>query len=85
MPQRVKKMGQSVIASINGMAMTLLAAAWVLLGLAGFVYSLVCAGKTPSMARAIMGIVIAVLFGPLYWVYWYADKQYCRGPVGTTV
>jgi hypothetical protein len=36
-------------------------------------------GKTPSLARSIIGIVMAVLFGPLYWVYWFFDKDYCRG------
>jgi hypothetical protein len=52
---------------------------WALMGLAGFIYSLVCMGKTPSVARAVIGIVMAVLFGPLYWVYWFFDKDYCRG------
>jgi hypothetical protein len=74
-------MDSAIFSTISGAAITLLAAAWALLGLAGFVYSLICAGKTPSPVKAVLGIVIAILFGPLYWVYWYADKEYCRGKI----
>jgi hypothetical protein len=59
-------------------AMSLLAVAWALLGLAGFVYSIFCFGKTPSVLRAIGGIAISIFLGPLFWIYYFADKQYCR-------
>ncbi len=52
---------------------------WALMGLAAFIYSLVCMGKTPSLPRAILGVLMAVLFGPLYFIYWYFDPEYCRG------
>lgn len=52
---------------------------WALMGLAAFIYSLICMGKTPSMGKSIIGVVMSVLFGPLYWIYWYFDKDYCRG------
>lgn len=52
---------------------------WALMGLAAFIYSLVCIGKTPSVARSIIGVLMAVLFGPFFFVYWYFDKDYCRG------
>jgi hypothetical protein len=60
---------------------TVLGIAWVLLGIAGFIYSLICtpSNKTPSAMRAILGVLIAFVFGPFYWVYWYLDKDYCRG------
>lgn len=72
--------GAAASLGISVAAVSLFAIAWSLIGLAGFVYSLICTGKTPSVTRAILGVVIAIFFGPLYWVYWYADKTYCRGP-----
>lgn len=60
-----------------------LAAVWSLLGLAAFIYSLVCVGKTPSLVRGIAGIVISAIFGPFYWLYWAFDKNYCRNVFGS--
>ena len=62
-----------------GATLSVLAVAWALLGLAGFIYSLVCATKTPSVGKILFGILLAIVTGPLYWIYWYVDKDYCRG------
>jgi hypothetical protein len=51
---------------------------WAVAGIAAFIYSLVCVGKTQSLMRAILGIVLAAFLGPLYWIYWFYDKEYCR-------
>jgi hypothetical protein len=58
---------------------------WSLAGLAAFIYSLVCLGgdKNPSATRGVIGVIVALLLGPLYWLYWWMDKDYCRG-VSTT-
>jgi hypothetical protein len=59
-------------------AVIIFAVAWVLAGIIAFVFSLVCAGKTPDAARIFLGILIAIFFGPLYWIYFFVDKAYCR-------
>jgi hypothetical protein len=62
-----------------GVAMTLLVIVWWAMGIAAFVYSLVCIGKTPSTWRSVLGVVLALLLGPFYFVYLWADPAYCRG------
>lgn len=55
-----------------------LAIAWIVLGIAAFIYSLVCAGKTKSTGKIVLGVLLAIFFGPFYWIYYLADKNYCR-------
>lgn len=61
-----------------GITLSALAVGWVLLGVAGFIYSIICVGKTKSIWKGIWGIAVAVMMGPLFWVYHYVDKDYCR-------
>lgn len=61
-----------------GVTLGTLAVGWVLLGIAGFVYSIICVGKTKSIWKSLWGITVAVMMGPLFWVYYYVDKDYCR-------
>lgn len=63
-----------------GLSIALLAIAWAAMGLVAFVYSLFCMAKTPSLMKGIFGVVLAILTGPLFFVYWYIDKDYCRMP-----
>lgn len=50
---------------------------WVVSGIAAFIASLICLGFRGSMSDKIIGIVIAVLMGPLYWLYFSLNKDYC--------
>lgn len=54
--------------------------AWVALGIAAFVMSLLCFGKSGSMTKKIFGFLLAVFFGPFYWVYFLVTKKYCKKP-----
>ena len=54
------------------------AVAWALLGLAAFIYSFMCVYKTASPGKIVIGLLMAIFLGPFYWIYWFADKQYCR-------
>lgn len=65
---------------IFGLGITLLVVAWVLLGIAAFIHSILCAVKTPSILKGALGITLAILFGPLYFVYPLADKSFCKNP-----
>ena len=53
---------------------------WILVGLAAFVMSLVCLGRSGSTAQHIIGILLAIFFGPFYWIYYFVAASYCRGP-----
>jgi hypothetical protein len=60
-------------------AVLVLVVAWVVAGIVAFVHSLMCIGKTPALWRGIMGVLVALMVGPFYWVYWYIDDEYCTG------
>ena len=42
--------------------------------------SLVCFGGAYSgtTSEKAIGVVIAALFGPFYWIYFWVNKSYCR-------
>lgn len=51
---------------------------WLLLGFTGIVYSLTCPSKSGPFKMHVLGIVIAVLLGPFYWIFFAYNKDYCR-------
>ena len=56
----------------------LLAIIWFGLGIAGFIMSLVCLGRSGTAFQYVLGITLAVLFGPFYWIYYIVDGTYCK-------
>lgn len=52
---------------------------WIFLGLTAFFMSLVCFTRKGTMAQNIIGLLMSVLFGPLYFIYYFMmkDKGYC--------
>ena len=61
----------------------LFALAWVLFGVAAFFFSLVCFGRSGSFGEKIFGFFLALVFGPFYFVYYFADGAYCRANAPT--
>ena len=51
---------------------------WALLGFAAFVMSLVCVGRSGTVLDKALGIVVAMLAGPFYWLYFLLLKGYCN-------
>ena len=51
---------------------------WSLLGFAAFVMSLVCVGRSGTVLDKALGIVVAMLAGPFYWLYFLLLKGYCN-------
>jgi hypothetical protein len=51
---------------------------WLLFGLVGFILSLVCLGYSGSVGEKILGIVIALVLGPWYFLYYFSDAGYCK-------
>jgi len=54
---------------------------WFSSGVAAFVASFICLGYQGSTSDKIVGIMIALLFGPLYWLYFSLNKNYCYSGV----
>lgn len=54
---------------------------WVIAGIAAFILSLICFGKSGSESQKLIGLLLAVIFGPFYWIYFMVSKNYCRGPI----
>lgn len=50
---------------------------WGLVGFAGFVMSLVCFGRSGSTSQHVIGLILAILLGPFYWIYFFVSKSYC--------
>ena len=50
---------------------------WLLAGLVAFIASIVCFGRGGSSSENIVGLLIAMFFGPFYWIYFFVSKTYC--------
>ena len=53
---------------------------WSLTGLVAFIKSIICFGSTSTMTEKLLGFLLAVFFGPFYFIYLYVNKDYCNFP-----
>lgn len=51
---------------------------WALAGIAAFVYSLYCFTKSGTTADKVLGLIIAMVAGPFYFIYVAVYQAYCR-------
>lgn len=51
---------------------------WAIAGIAAFVYSLYCFSKSGTTADKVLGLIIAMLSGPFYFIYVAIYQAYCR-------
>jgi hypothetical protein len=51
---------------------------WIILGLCAFVWSLYCFGKTGTMFQKILGLIMSVFFGPLFFFLYKFSPTYCK-------
>jgi hypothetical protein len=60
----------------------MLVLAWVVLGIGAFIMSLVCIAKGAkahsSGSENVIGLLLALLLGPFYWIYFLASSTYCK-------
>jgi hypothetical protein len=75
---------QSFLQKLGGSIMPMVVIAWVLAGIAAIVMSLVCFGFSGTMTEKILGIALAFFLGPLYFIFYTVNKDYCRD-LGTKV
>lgn len=57
---------------------TLLASVWGITGMIAFILSLVCFGYSGTIGEKILGFIISIIFGPLYFFYYYFSQSYCK-------
>jgi len=50
---------------------------WLITGLIGFLASLVCFGYNGSIADKFLGVLIVLVIGPFYWLYFIFNSNYC--------
>lgn len=51
---------------------------WLASAFLGFVMSLFCFGFSGSFAEKVLGLLLALLLGPFYFIYYFSDGEYCR-------
>jgi hypothetical protein len=51
---------------------------WVFIGLVAFIMSLVCFAKSGTTFNKIIGLLLAIFFGPFYFLFYVFNKEYCR-------
>ncbi len=54
---------------------------WIIISIWAVIKSLLCTGKSGSTGEKILGVVIAFFMGPFYFLYLYANKNYCMDEV----
>ena len=52
--------------------------AWAAIGLAAFIWSLVCFKKSGTIEQKIIGLLMAVFIGPLFFIYYKYSPTYCK-------
>jgi small neutral amino acid transporter SnatA (MarC family) len=50
---------------------------WMILGISAFIMSLVCFGYNSSISEKIIGLLLSIFLGPLFWLYYWLNKTYC--------
>ena len=51
---------------------------WVVLGFVAFIYSLICFKYESSMIEKLIGLLLAIFTGPLYFIYYNFNSNYCK-------
>ena len=51
---------------------------WTVMGLIAFVWSIYCFGKKGTIFQKILGILMAMFFGPLFFFYYRYSPTYCK-------
>jgi hypothetical protein len=51
---------------------------WFVFGFAGFIMSFVCFGYTGNIGEKLLGLILAMTLGPIYWVYYFVSPSYCK-------
>ena len=73
--KNVKSLGTMIKDSIGVLSIVII---WVLAGIAAFIFSLYCFSKSGTTVEKVLGVLLAVILGPFYFVYSATYQAYCR-------
>jgi len=51
---------------------------WSLAGIVAFIISIYCFTKSGTTAEKVIGLLISVILGPLYFIYAALNEKYCK-------
>lgn len=51
---------------------------WVILGITGFIMSIVCFGRSGTTTQHVVGLLLSIFFGPIYWIFYLVVPDYCK-------
>jgi hypothetical protein len=51
---------------------------WLIGGLAAFITSIICFSYKSGDNQNLIGLLLALFFGPFYWFYYAYSKSYCN-------
>jgi hypothetical protein len=51
---------------------------WIICGVIAFVWSIYCFGKTGTIFQKILGFLMAMFFGPLFFLLYKFSPTYCK-------
>ena len=52
--------------------------AWTVLGIVAFVWSLYCFKKSGTIEQKVLGLLLALFIGPLFFIYYKYSPSYCK-------
>lgn len=68
----------TIFQKVGGGITLFLLIGWAVGGIAAIIMSLVCFGYSGSTIEKILGIALAFFLGPLYFIFYAVNKNYCR-------
>ena len=64
--------------STGKIIITIIVIIWAILGIIGFIMSLICFGRSGTSTQHVIGLLIAIFFGPIYWIFYLVVPDYCK-------
>lgn len=56
---------------------TIFVLVWICTGIGAFIMSIVCFSYSGSIAEKVIGLLLSIILGPFYWIYYGLMKSYC--------
>jgi hypothetical protein len=68
---------QSKTASLFAILFFIVYVVWGISIIAAFIQAVVCFSRSHDVVRNMLGLLVATVFGPFYWLYYFMDPGYC--------
>lgn len=51
---------------------------FVVINIAGLIMAIVCFGRSADTKLNVIGLLLVLLLGPFYWLYYFLSPNYCK-------